>query len=160
MNTKASVMSLIATFVATLGLAPLATAGTVTNHPASICQPNSSSANQTLEYRLNAVTRRDSGRGFVDCPLVRRTVRTAGAVAYVDVDHAGSQFTTCVLYSFGRDGGTIASVAGTWTGSGKGRIKLPLAGSGKSTAWSDYVVSCYIPGSNASKVISIDLDER
>lgn len=163
MNTRMKPLGMIMRLLAaTLCFsASVATAGTLSNHSGVACQKYFAFEETHLRYGINGVSVYESGKSIV-CPLVRRTVRTNGAIAYVDVIHVGDvpQTTKCTLFSHDRNGDWRAAISGTTTGTGERRIKLSLVGAGKSNKWSDYTVHCNVPGEYRGQVVDIDLDEQ
>jgi hypothetical protein len=68
--------------------------------------------------------------------------------------------TSCTLYSHKFNGDLIQGISQNWTGVGFLEIRLDLTGAGMSNAYSDYVVTCTIPGSLHGTVHGVDLDEQ
>lgn len=135
-----------------------ASAATTTNHSGTICKNYNAGDATEIDYLPSGARSLATYATPVICPLVRSTTRTAGATAYVDVQHNVNISTNCTVYSYDKKGVYLGSTGANWTGTGFHEFALTL-GAGKSTSTSDYAVLCTIPGNGAGTVMGVDLKE-
>jgi hypothetical protein len=132
----------------------------VTNHSGLVCKNSSFADASYIEYQQNGVRSRRNSMTGLTCPLTRAGNDANGAFIYVDVKHSANASTSCGAYSWDYQGNLIASADQTWTGSGFHEFTLNLVGPGKSQAWSDYSVVCYLAGNLVGTLMGIDLAEQ
>ncbi|MGR8978616.1 MAG: hypothetical protein ACU84H_00790 [Gammaproteobacteria bacterium] len=92
------------------------------------------------------------------CSLDRITQNTNGALIFVEVRSEGNDI-NCTAYSYEWDGTLLDSVSGSFTGTGSNYITLDLRGSGSSSPWSHYNVSCTPAGAVNVFIRNIALGE-
>jgi hypothetical protein len=142
-----------------LAAAPWAGAGEWTDHSGTICKNYNAGEVGYIDYFVNGTRSLSSTGTSLICPLTRNTTGTYGAYFYVNVTHSGTQTTYCSAYSHRYDGAYIASNSGNWTGSGSGLIGISLYGANYSDTLSNYSVLCYVPGSGAGVLNTVDFYE-
>lgn len=152
-------LALSAITLGSLGASPKAYAAVLTNHSGTICKNYNASEATEIDYLPSGTRSYKTSTTYVICPLTRSTTNSDGAYVFVDINHSGTQTTTCTAYSYNRAGALLASSSYSQTGSGHQQIPLPLSGLGKSEAYSDYSVLCSIPGSSAGLIMGVDLAE-
>ncbi|MGH8653914.1 MAG: hypothetical protein ACREYE_17860 [Gammaproteobacteria bacterium] len=153
-------VALTAGLLGALGAAPQALAGRYTNTSGTICKNYNAGEATLIDYFTNGTRSLKSGETAVICPLSRNTKRTLGAIVYVDIQHSSSATTDCNAYSYNFNGDLLGSADGSFTGTGFQEIVIDLSGAGKSAAFSDYSVLCYIPGDSVGRVLGVDLEEQ
>jgi hypothetical protein len=156
--TRALVLSIA--MLGALAAAPMAYAQ-ITNHSGVFCTYSNTSEEIFIEHLTNGIRNSKTSATSVICPLTRNASNSNGAYVYVDVTHTGTQTISCYANSYNYDGTLIARVpSGNKTFSGFQEIVLNLSGAGKSNAWSDYSVSCFIAGNSNATIHGVDLSEQ
>lgn len=156
---KLSSAALSASLFALVAPAPMALAGTWSNHSSSICNHYwDSGSNGSIRFVETGILNSNLNSRYVVCPLVRRTSNSNGADIWVDVDHNGAQTTTCTAYS--TSPGRYIATTQSSSGNGVGTMRLDLTGAGKSNWTSGYSVVCDIPGDYNGMLTGVRLDEK
>ncbi len=152
-------LSLSLALLGTLAAAPMVHAAAITDESGTICKNYNASQATLVDYFPNATRNLASYSLPVICPVARNTSDSTGAYVYIDINHYGTQTTSCTAYSVNYNGAYLASASASWTGTGFHEFALNLYGTGKSNAWSNYSVLCTIPGNGNGLVYDIDLYE-
>lgn len=133
----------------------------ITNHSGVVCKNYNDHDVTFIDYLTNGTRSSKTSATQIICGLTRNTSNSNGAYVYVDLNHSVSATTTCTAYSYEYTGTLkAASTSVTWTGVGFHESLLNLTGASKSSAWSDYVVLCTIPGNFVGTIRGVDLYEQ
>src|SRR5262245_5898289 len=142
--------------------APPADAGTVTNHPGSICRESEPGLQPgKLQYVERGLQNKSTASINIHCPLIRRTTNSNGTTVYVDVNHVTDySTTTCCFYSYQYTGlqfGGYLGTCGSTSGMGVKDLLLSRVGANLSDTWSDYNMWCSLAG--GALLLGVDLNE-
>jgi hypothetical protein len=137
--------------------------GTYDNSSGVICKNYSPANAANIDYLTYGVTNSNRNRSRsgsnVICPLNRATTNTNGGTVNIFVNHLSNVTTSCTFYSYDLTGTLFGSSTASVSGNGLKNITISL-GDGTSSANTNYIVTCLLPGSSQSVLTGVKLTEN